>query len=66
MKNWLKSVDVKTMLYANYAMPCKVISGPNNTNVSNEDWIKQQNGQMVIDFSNDKLTTFFKNDLKVN
>ena len=37
-----------------------------NTIISKEDRVKLQNGHMAIAFSDDKLTTFFKKDLKVN
>ena len=66
LKAWLESLNIKTTLYTIYSLPCKSISGPNNTSISKEDRLKLQNGQMAIDFSDDELTTFFVNDLKVD
>ena len=66
LKAWLESLNIKTTLYTIYSLPCKSISGPNDTSISKEDRLKLQNGQMAIDFSDDELATFFVNDLKVD
>ena len=65
LKSQLGSLNVKTTLYTNYSMPCKLISDLDNKNVSKEDRVKLQNGQTPTVFSDDELTPFFENDLKV-
>ena len=66
LKAWMESLNLKTTLNTIYSLPCKSMSGPNNTSVSKADRLKLQNGQKAIDFSDEELTTFFVNDLKAD
>ena len=49
-----------------YSLQCRSFSGPFDTNISKEDHAKLQKGQLARDLSDDELTIFFENDLKVD